>query len=256
MPASSRKRNKGKERKAKQQAKKEESERADAHKLWRGWVKGAECDHGCAVMISDDHPVSSFMDTFHLILRHKRSETSFVIDHVVSQTLGELFKSHIQVWNNESYRRLVLDILVRIGTNALLYEAGSNLPICLAHCIVVLEHYNGSSDDINSVMNSRVVILKRRDLNPRAKSIKRDTLKFFRKRISCKCLKKMHLEARKTMPKTGKCFHCKVQKERVSLSLCSHCMVFQYCSRECQVAAWPDHERHCEILVHHHKLKG
>jgi len=252
MPASSRKRNKGKERKAKQQAKKEESERADARIFWRGWVKGAECDHGCVVMLSDDHPVSSFMDTFHLILHHKRSET---IDHVVSQTLGELFKSHKQLWNNEDYRRLVLDILVRIGTNALLCEAGTNLPVCTAHCIKILEYYDGT-DDINSVMNSRVVILKRRDLNPRASSIKRDTLKFFRKRISCKCLKKMHLEARKTEPKTGKCFHCKVQKERVSLSVCSQCMVHQYCSRECQVANWSAHERHCGILVHHHKLKG
>ena len=57
----------------------------------------------------------------------------------------------------------------------------------------------------------------------------------------------MHLEARKTIPKMGKCFNCKVEKERVDLSVCNRCMVMQYCSRECQVAAWPSHKLDCDV---------
>lgn len=64
MP-SSRKRNKGKNRKAKQLAKKEENVRSTAHEFWRGFCScTTECNHGCDMIISDDHPVYSFMDQF------------------------------------------------------------------------------------------------------------------------------------------------------------------------------------------------
>ena len=69
MPAS-RKRNKGKDRKAKQQAKKAENDRAEAHQFWRSFCSSIECDHGC-VGISDDrlistydHPISCFWINF------------------------------------------------------------------------------------------------------------------------------------------------------------------------------------------------
>ena len=91
------------------------------------------------------------------------------------------------------------------------------------------------------------------DLQPDVSSGRRDCLKFYRKRTMCKCLKKMHLEARKTLPKLGKCWHCKKEVERSALSLCSICKVMQYCSRECQVADWPVHERICVEYVHAHK---
>ena len=67
MPQSSRKRNKGKERKAKKA-------RADAHRFWHQYFvdsishpqcnRSIGCNHGHDIVISDDHPVSSFMDTF------------------------------------------------------------------------------------------------------------------------------------------------------------------------------------------------
>ena len=106
-------------------------------------------------------------------------------------------------------------------------------PACIAHFILGLEHYD--VDGIISVLNSQMFALKLRDLDAGVTSEKRDALKFFRKRTSCKCLKKMHLEARKSTPKMGLCWHCEQEKERVSLSVCSRCMTDQYCSRECQI---------------------
>ena len=227
MPASSRKRNKGKERKAKKEADK---------------VCGSnQCDHGCAVMISDDHPVSSFMDQFYINLRNQGL--------VVAEALTELFVTHRHVWNNESYMKIVLDLLIHIGTNELLCE-GSDLSgsaLCVAQSIITLEHYNDTCD-IDLVLSKRVVASKWRDLSINS-SERRDALKFFRKRTSCKCLKKMHLEARKQLPKIGQCMNCKVEKERVSLSVCSRCMVERYCSRECQVANWPAHKVDCDAYV-------
>jgi len=113
MPAS-RKRNKGKDRKARQQAKKEENERSIANTLWRGLCNaGIGCEHGCGAMISNDHPVSTFMDQF--IMNLDKGNENFAL--LVSETLKDSFKSHIQIWNDESYRRLAIIILIRIGTN-------------------------------------------------------------------------------------------------------------------------------------------
>jgi len=242
MPPSSRKRNKGKERKAKQQAKKEENERVEANRIWRNLCMSTGCDHGC-VAILDDHPVSSFMDQFYINLHHR--------EMTMGQTLREIFKTHKHIWNNESYRKSALDILVHIGTNMLLHKEVCDLswPLCLAQCVMVLEHFNDSTDDVDVVMNKRAVKSKLRNLECNVNSIKRDLLKFYRKRVSCKCLKKMHLETRKTIPKMGICWHCKDEKERVHLSVCSRCMVGQYCSRECQISAWPEHERRCDEYV-------
>jgi len=254
MPPSSRKRNKGKDRKAKQQAKKEETERLDAHRFWRGIYSNIECNHGCA-STSDDHPVSSFMDQYFVnSLTHKMS---------TGQNLGILFETHKQVWTNASYRKLARDILIRTATNVLLREDSSilwSLSLYSAQALLILEHYNGTDDvnNIGSVFSLRVVRTKGRDLNCYDYDIsgsgRRDALKFYRKRISCQCLKKMHLEARKTIPKMGLCDHCKTEKERVSLSVCSECMIGQYCSRKCQVAHWPVHKGKCDILTRDHKL--
>ena len=120
--------------------------------------------------------------------------------------------------------------------------------ICLVQSIVLLEHYNGTND-LDSVIHSRVVMLKWRQLYIATKCVERDVLKFYRKRTTCKCLKNMHLEARKTIPKMGSCWGCDKDMERVLLSLCSRCMVSQYCSRECQVADWPKHESVCDQFV-------
>ena len=247
MPASSRKRNKGKERKAKQLAKKEENDRAMSAQFWRRLCNtGMRCDHGYPFVIpADDHPVSNFMDEFILNI-HKGL--------VVGQNLRAIYLTHKDILVDESYRKFVLDILVHIGTNMMLSQGRYDIAnaMCVAQSIVALEHYNGE-DDINFVINKRVVRSKWRDLEINS-SEKREGLKFYRKRTSCKCLKKMHLEARKTLPKLGICEYCKEEKERVLLDVCSRCKVEQYCSRECQVTDWSKHKGICGLIRHHDEL--
>jgi len=127
-------------------------------------------------------------------------------------------------------------------------------PVTIAQSIVVIEQFSGTCD-IEATIWSRVVSMKRRDLAVGTSSIMRDILKFYRKRTSCKCLKKMHVEARRASQKTGVCYGCLKEYERASLFVCSRCMIFQYCSRKCQLADWPDHESKCGNFVCAHQYR-
>jgi len=238
MPASSRKRNKGRDRKAK----KEESKRVAMYDSWQGWASGrnratgehAQCNHGLVTTIPDlSHPVSSFI-------------TEYLLCYDVNDTYMAL--QNIAEGLDDSYRKLAIDILILIGANLMLCK---NTAVFVtgreaAFAIVVLEKYE-ELHDFQSTLNCRVVSNKVRDLT--VSNTDRDLLKFFRKRLNCSCLKKMHLEARKTQPKLGYCEYCKEVKERRLLMVCSRCRVSQYCSRDCHVAASPEHRLHCNLRV-------
>ena len=251
----SRKRNKGKERKAKQTEAKAENEKATIatlQSIWQDWAKGKiygknlenvvipKCDHGCNTLIpdNDSHPVSRFMNGYFLNCLHK---SMLSLDNVRA-----LFTAHQEFWNNVSHRKMAINIMVRIGTNLMLTKAGGQDYITDA--IMVIENYNGESD-IDLVLARRSVASKLRVLAHVGSSTRRDELKFYSKRITCSCLKKMHSEARKTMPKLGECYYCKVEQARALLRVCSRCRITQYCSKECQVADWPNHVLECDAFV-------
>ena len=259
----SRKRNKGKGRKAKKaelEAERVESERTKVRVVWQEFALGLDgcgrvvtpCNH-CALAIPDDknHPVSCFIDTFFLNTIRTKFPT-------IGSNLSDTFQKHREVWDNTSYRKMAVNIMISIGTN---YMFGKEF-FCgpgelarsndIARVIVVLENYDGR-EDLDSTVCSRIVSTKWRDLCYTGTCMKRDLVKFYRKRTACSCLKKVHLETRKTLPKVGNCTHCKEVKERALLMVCSRCRIAQYCSRECQNAHWSRHKGYCEYCVSVHK---
>jgi len=242
MPPSSRKRNKGKERKAK----KLENDRLKAHSAWASLLILQACDHGCS-MIPDDlyhpaislHPVSAFLDEYYAQFRRDDGMEILIRTSV----------THPQIWDDANNREILLSVFITICTNLLIEDEKERWrsPTCqfsellsrITEIIISFEEY-GETKSFSSAFYFKRVIL-----SPFLSSIRRDLLKFYRKRISCKCLKSMHLEARKTIPKMAKCFKCKEEKERASFSVCSRCMAIPYCSRQCQVADWPHHNDFC-----------
>ena len=245
----SRKKNKGKERKAKRV----EAERTKAHENWWGLAIGGDkyngktitCDHGCKGLLPNnvDHPVSYFLDEI------------FTLDSWGAELLAKMLQTKGEpILNNQRYREILIIVFISIGTNMLLDGGHIELmrALILAKTISLLEHHN-SGDGLAKAVNNRVVAIKRRDLEI-CLSSRRDALKFFSKRVPCSCLKKMHQEARRTFPKTGQCAGCKKEKARDYLLVCSRCMIAQFCSRECQVAYWPKHERFCDKYRHIAKL--
>ena len=239
MVSSSRKKNRGKERKAK----KVEAERASVRSTWLGWATTGECNHVCVQIPEVDHPVSSFMNDF--MTNWSQSEGD------IEKIIIPLLETQQQVWNDDGYmQEKVINILTRMGTNFLLMSDKDDTIFVgvtsLAKAIVIFEHYDGSFD---AASRSPIVQAKMRDLNSTASSIGRDVLKFFSKRVSCSCLKEMHNKARNCISKMGLCYHCNEEKDRVALSVCSRCKIIQYCSRECQVADWHEHVSYCDQYV-------
>ena len=244
MPAA-RKRNKGKERKAK----KEEIEKLRIRKLWMDWAGAwSKCTHGCTLNVDDGHPLLGFMDSF---FKNKG-------DHMnVASNLAFTFRENWDVWSNDTIRELTVDTLINIGANMILScdRKIALQSVYIGNAIVILEHYAGE-EGIGSIFYNPIVAKKLRDFSPVIGSCFRDTLKFLRKRTPCKCLKKLHLAARKMQPKMGLCYHCKEVRERDSLSACSICMVSHYCSRQCQVANWQTHkEEMCDKIVLKSRMK-
>lgn len=247
----SRKKIKGKDRMAKKlEALTVEAERAKARNIWLKWVTGDEkvvgkfitCNHGWVwsiASISDDNPVIRFMDK---------------VFGGSADKLNDVIHLHPQVWNNDKYREMAVSILIRVGTNMLLSENADVVgAVFLARVITILENYNNGTNSLDVIVRGRRAQTKMLDLNTSISSGRRDGLKFFSKRVSCSCLKKMHQEVRRTQPKMGKCYGCSIEKERVALSVCSRCMLTRYCSRECQVSNWREHKKECDIFVKVHE---
>ena len=254
----SRKRNKGKERKAKKAelvVERTERERVVARSMWHGFARGEDnnrrkvihCNHGLDLIPDGNHPVTGFMNSLYV--------NGTVNDMGIFDNLKELFQAHREVWDNENYRQMAVNIFIAIGTNFMLSNEDPNFLLQkdstrnIAFAIVFLENYDGSGD-FDLLLCTRGVATKMRDLNGCNSTFSiRDEIKFFRKRTTCSCLKRMHLEARKTFPKLGTCSHCFEVKERSLLMVCSRCRVYQYCSRDCHIAGFSEHKRVCDGYV-------
>ena len=138
-----------------------------------------ECRHGRAIAVpthshnsSISHCAFRFTDAF--LEKAHRS-----IDEPAN--LRESFKIFPEVWSDDNNRKMVIDILISMGTNSFLREIfPSGLANCIAKAIVILEHYNGMGDFLSASYDYGAAV-KLRDLRDGSGSSRRDNLKFSRK---------------------------------------------------------------------------
>ena len=254
------KREKGKARKAKVAAAAQEVARAAvqaavqaASQAWRGWAMGLKqdadnrCTHACPALPDPDHAVSLFMDAL----------WTDAFDHVNSKgpfkfLRGTIDNHHKRIWDNATFRKLVLDIMLAIGTNFIIlakseheYDLTGNLVFMsyLGHAISTLEQYDGNG-------SYKVAMFKAiRAANDVVRGGEREFIRFFLKRACCTCLKATYSVIKKSHPiRMGVCSTCDQAKELRSLFLCGHCKVSQDCCRECQAADWPNHKVLCSKI--------
>ena len=117
---SSRKRNKGKERKAKALVAQEKRE-TDVRRKWLSWASptNVQCSHSLQTIPAQDHTVSRFIST--LWEPWDGQSTNSAIASFIPASLGKLEKSfskYSNVWKDDVLRQTLLSI----GVNILLYR--------------------------------------------------------------------------------------------------------------------------------------
>ena len=234
----SRKRNKGKERRAKKEA-----ATASPSTLWETWALGTSlssvCNHGC-VIPPPNHAVRSFMHTFDEALSGEGGTYDLV------EVIGNTFQKHPEVWNDTKHRQMAIGVLLRMGTNMIMNTLDDNnyqFERHLGIAILALECYDGKGDSryvLHCAMMKGSVL---------AQGGERDMWRFYSKRLPCSCFKAKYKHARMTLPKLGRCMHCKQYKERSSLMTCARCKFPFYCSKQCQASNWSRHEHECGIYA-------
>lgn len=230
----SKKKNRGKERKAKKLLKQGRSESSQDAK-WLSLIRsgttgpGIKCIQCAPTIPKSDSTLGLLLDTFMNAVK----EETYTFERVAKA----LYRGFEALWNDPNQRGEANDLFIRLGTNAVLLLGPSQSELegfsVIAGISTVLEMYNGS---FYSTLLS--VAPKMRDLNEDS----RDLIKYFAKRTKCHCLDEM-LQQVKERPKVGRC----IEKRRSSLFLCSECSVPQYCSSRCQKLDWNAHKGNCHI---------
>jgi hypothetical protein len=72
----------------------------------------------------------------------------------------------------------------------------------------------------------------------------REIVRFLHKRNSCNCLQEVYHQVKK-ITRVSYCHGCHTKKDAKEVRSCV-CGVFQYCSRQCQLFAWPRHKEYCK----------
>ena len=242
----SRKRAQGKERKAK--AKTVEQQAATGsnvvvrEKFWEKLARG-QCNHGfVAIPASGHHPVSSYLDEYE---DHPGHPSGMNMLHFLQET----HKQHKQLLDNECHRKMIISILLSMGTNSILRGDNVDYAKSLAQGAILLEHYQ---DDFGLACLDVGAIRAIRDVSGCGE---RDVVRFYKKRLGCSCLKDKYAQS-KSQPKHGKCGHCKKTFERASLMVCDRCKTAQYCSVKCQRADWKEHKGMCDGILMIPLIKG
>lgn len=253
----SRKRAKGKERKA--------NKSIASHCNWAALALVGEknmrirCNHGCTYMPSSQHPAALLVDNIISALGNEKMRCL--------ESLQLSFETKPHLWNNANNRKRATEIVTSIGVNFILGGNDIEYAKVLGNAILQLIHYDGKGDLKTAVYGSAP---EAQVLNG---GLERDIVRFYIRHTTCSCLKKRYRQLRwqqkvgellyfmnegffsSLVPNnflnhyTGECNNCLKTVLRSDLMMCGGCRTTQFCSRECQKEDWPDHKQWCDDVV-------
>lgn len=232
----SRKRAKGKARKEKNQVRESAAER-DVSQLVGGVViPNVKCVHGSVDFFSQHSSVRSFVDMCEESLTGLGQGRMFVVMELTHH-------KHREVWENETKRKTVINILSGLGT-ALLLEDAIFTAMDIARVIIMLENYDGADNFCSITQNPSI----NEEILCISGGEEIDIIHFYKKRIPCSCLDEKCSHYEQFQKRGSRCGKCHQKKHYKDLLTCSGCKIVQYCSRECQKLDWPKHKEGCKKL--------
>ena len=198
----SRKKAKGKLRKAKAAAAPPREREWEVLARWSKRNVAIQCNHG-----SD---LSSWNVGDPLYIYMNAVESFQLNSQNLEDGILELYETFTSVWNDSKQRKTAVDVLLAVGTNMICRDNEVGYASTLAIVASVMQNYDGSN------FNGAFYTPEVRDINVGSD---RDCLKYFNKQISCSCLKEKYVDS-KRKAKIGECFACGKDKPRASLKIC------------------------------------
>ncbi|KAL7534451.1 hypothetical protein ACHAWF_004839 [Thalassiosira exigua] len=242
----SRKRNKGRARKANRQA--------QSKATLSTQEQDVDCLHGRPPQLPDaEHPVyqfvkalcdygDSFLGATCLFASLGRGWATMVDG--MSDVINCTFDKFPEVWSNDLNRAMAKHHIIASATRSLLNGADYS-DLLEARYLTIAVHALENYEPDTRYSIGGMEMLRMTDLLDRR--CDRAFLKFYSKRTPCSCLED-RFESILSKPKTGRCSHCYEKKEVGELQVCGRCKMHQYCSRRCQSLRWPDHKAECKPL--------
>eukprot|EP00984_Skeletonema_dohrnii_P010147 scaffold3941_cov78-Skeletonema_dohrnii-CCMP3373.AAC.1 len=204
---------------------------SDATKCYHGFK---EMDNMCIDF------VCAFREAFHEAGKRGKSTLSCLIE-AKNATMDKF----ADVWYDPANMESVLSYYLSSGTKSIIEDNYGYAHECAA-CARYMEQWAVVEfHQTQAIINWSKVEAMSADVHT--------LVKFFRKRIPCRCLDKKYGEV-KTITKIGVCFNrqCPYRRGRVERSktfYCSRCRNVTYCSRACQKADWTTHKQECNDFV-------
>ena len=214
----------------------------------------AKCHHGLLLSFPSEscedeaYPIRSVSDNLENCKQFLQRFVQ-VFDEVGSDFLAAYHvtkEEYADLWDNPDKMKLIISFLITSGTSKVL-EGQTNFARKYASLANYFEQY------------LEVELLNKR-LYPNWPKMKElyyadehTLVSFLRNRIPCSCLDEKYEEV-KSISKTGLCCNpgCHLPDgitKRSAMKCCSRCHLANYCSKECQKAAWSDHKAECDAYV-------
>jgi hypothetical protein len=201
-----------------------------------------QCYHGFVVLTEGDvcgSFIQSFVDEFNAGREKTLSTLVGDFEHVYDATKTK----YAEVWNDPDKLQFVASYFLYDGTKLIL--KGSDYH---ARCAAVVASFFEQSVKIR--FHKTQHIMNWGKVGELFKGDENTLVSFFRKRVPCKCLDEKYHKV-KSITKIGFCWNgtCSLPghvAERSKMFYCTQCRQANYCSRECQVAAWNFHRKNCK----------
>mmetsp|Transcript_31478 Transcript_31478/g.53291 ORF Transcript_31478/g.53291 Transcript_31478/m.53291 type:complete len:279 (-) Transcript_31478:303-1139(-) len=255
----SRKKAKGKARKAAKAKKEEEEEDSSAAAAQQREQEGAleaqiqmqrllidslpsPCQHGF-IPIPKGHICDRFLRLYLEALNSGSGNKDRNRIEAVMQAMDAVEDEYPEVIYDSSKMNQILSYFLSVGTDHILNGRDGAARTTVA-VIIMFEEFIAFS------VQKTQAVLHLQKLMEMLIADDHTLVSFFRKRITCSCLDKKHKEV-KSIKKMGYCNNEKCplpdgKVERSKMLYCTRCRYAYYCSRDCQETHWSDHREVCK----------
>ena len=214
----------------------EESLEAQMQRLIINATSSKHCRHGCPSLSTDESNI--FKDFINAYLATSSKQNKVVEGLVAAYEVTEVEYADVY----DSKLEAVISIFLSRGTQRIL-DGDNRQAQLYAMLACYFENYMA------------LCLLKTQAINNSTNPVELESaddhtlVSYYRKRIPCSCLDRKYKEV-KSVKKTGLCYNqnCSLPDGRVERSkmlCCTRCGLANYCSVECQRANWNQHREVC-----------